>query len=198
VGLAIDHIILAVDDLDAGAARLLDTTGLAATPGGAHPDWGTANVIVPLGAGYLELVTVVDPEVAARSAFGRRVAAGTGLIGWAACVDDLDAVAARHGLDVVRGHRTRADGSTLSWSMAGADVALDRGLPFFLRWDDPASNPGRAAAAHRAQPHGIRWLEVADEDDLVTWLGPHDLDLRPVNGPPRAGIAVGDGEVVVS
>jgi hypothetical protein len=201
VAVAIDHVILAVDDLQTAAARLLHATGLATAPGGTHPDWGTANVIVPLGEEYVELVTVVDPELAAGSGFGRRVAAaGDGeLVGWAASVDDLDAVAARHGLDVVRGRRTLADGSTLSWTMAGADTALHRGLPFFLRWDDPTTSPARATAPHRAQPHGIRWIKTTTaRAELDVWLGPHDLDVRTVaSGPARAGIAVGGGEVVV-
>ncbi|MCW2985323.1 MAG: hypothetical protein JWR63_2893 [Conexibacter sp.] len=73
---AIDHLVLAVTDLDAAAARLTAATGLAVTPGGEHPDWGTRNRIVPLGRGhgYLELVAVADPRAAAGSAFGRAVA----------------------------------------------------------------------------------------------------------------------------
>src|SRR4051794_41897410 len=61
----LDHLILAVADLDAGAAALTAAIGLAVEPGGVHPDWGTENRIVPLGEAYLELVAVADPEVAA-------------------------------------------------------------------------------------------------------------------------------------
>src|SRR5437660_1356671 len=60
----IDHLILAVDDLDAAAVQLTERTGLAVVPGGVHPAWGTRNVIVPLGGAYLELVAVEHPEVA--------------------------------------------------------------------------------------------------------------------------------------
>jgi hypothetical protein len=198
----IDHIILAVDDLDRAAAELTAATGLATTPGGRHPDWGTANVIVPLGEGYLELVAVVDPGVAAATPFGRAVAGNAGaLAGWAVSTGDLDATAQRLGVATVAGRRTRPDGTTLSWSMAGVDEALTRGLPFFLRWDDPAGNPARTPAAHRTAPTGIAWLEhTGDAAALAGWLGPDGtaLPLRPApSGTARAGIALADGSEVV-
>jgi Glyoxalase-like domain len=212
---AVDHLILAVPDLRAAAARLTAATGLAVLPGGIHPDWGTANLIVPLGTAYLELVTVVDRAVAEGTAFGGRVAeaeaaaAGGGdagaLAGWAVAVQDVDAVAARLGVAVRRGRRAAADGTVLSWAMAGVDEALPRGLPFFLRWDDAAANPARGAAAHRIAPAGVAWIEVGgDRAELAAWLGDaHGLDLRTVAGAPpgplRAGIAVAGGgaEIVV-
>ena len=68
-----DHVILAVDDLDAAAGALEEREGLASVAGGRHPGWGTSNRIVPLGESYLELVTVVDAEEANGSGFGRAV-----------------------------------------------------------------------------------------------------------------------------
>jgi hypothetical protein len=193
-------VILAVADLGSAAATLRERTGLAALPGGVHPAWGTRNAIVPLGGAYLELVTVADPEVARRSAFGRAVAAGDGeLIGWAVEPDDLDAATARAGVDQVRGARERPDGSMLSWSMAGAEEALPRGLPFFLRWDDAASNPARAAAPHAAgvDPVGVAWLRWPTEPAaLDAWLGPgHGLPVRH-GSPPCAAIALRDGRAI--
>jgi hypothetical protein len=203
----IDHLILAVTDLEASAAELRAQTGLAAVPGGTHPDWGTANAIVPLGGSYLELVTVVDSERAPGSAFGRAVAgaADGALVGWAVAPDDLDATAARLGLDQQRGRRAVAGGGTLSWAMAGTEEAITRGLPFFLRWDDEASNPAHVTAPHDVEPTGIAWVEVGgDRAALDAWLGgPHDLDLRaaPAGTPPgprRAAVALrGGGEVVL-
>ena len=69
-------MLLAVTDLRAAAWELQARWGLASVEGGRHPDWGTANRIVPLGASYLELVAVVDQQAAAGSSFGRRVARG--------------------------------------------------------------------------------------------------------------------------
>jgi Glyoxalase-like domain len=195
----IDHLILAVADLDAAAVELRARGGLATVPGGEHPAWGTRNAIVPLGDAYLELVTVADAERARGSAFGRAVAQGAGtLVGFAVQPADFDAATARAGVDRVRGRRVRPDGSELRWSMAGAEEALPRGLPFFLRWDDPAGSPSRAPAPHAVAPAGIAWLSwPADPQALDAWLGPgHGLPIR--QGPPRAAVALaGGGEVLV-
>jgi hypothetical protein len=203
----IDHVILATGDLDGAAAALREATGLGVVAGGVHPAWGTRNAIVPLGGAYLELVGIADPEVAAGSVFGRMVAAEAGaelrLVGWAVEPEDFDGATRAAGVDAVRGQRARPDGSLLSWSMAGADEALPRGLPFFLRWDAPEANPGRAKVEHRVdlQPRGIAWIEVrrATAAALGAWLGPdHGLDVRVVaDGPLHAAVALADGGALV-
>jgi hypothetical protein len=194
----IDHIILATGpDLEGEAAAFSARTGLGWLPGGTHPAWGTRNAIVPLGGAYVELVAVADPEVAAGSAFGRAVAGAQpgALIGWAVEPDDFLAATRRAGVDAMRGARERPDGTLLSWSMAGADEALPRGLPFFLAWDDAASSPSRAAVEHHGvQPIGIAWLQLPVLDGLDAWLGPdHGLDVR-AGTPARAAIALTGGD----
>ena len=71
----LDHILIPTADLSSEVAKVEARYGLVSVEGGRHAGWGTANRIVPLGQTYLELVAVVDPEEAARSAFGRWVAA---------------------------------------------------------------------------------------------------------------------------
>src|SRR5262245_5147130 len=97
--LRVDHVVLAVADLDAAGERLRER-GLVTTPGGVHPRWGTANRIASLGASrYVELLGVVDPDVAATSALGRAIAtrARHGNRWFALCLadDELDGTAAR-------------------------------------------------------------------------------------------------------
>lgn len=197
----IDHIILACADLDADAAAFAARTGLGVVAGGVHPAWGTRNAIVPLGGAYVELVGVEDPEVAARSAFGRAVAAGAGsLIGWAVEPPDFLAAIRRAGVDAQRGARERPDGTLLSWSMAGAEEALPRGLPFFLKWDVVEESPSRIVVEHAGvRPVGVAWIQLPVVDGLDAWLGPdHGLDVRV--GPPRAAVALrgdGAGELLV-
>jgi hypothetical protein len=195
VQMRIDHIILAVGpDLEAEAAAFSERTGLGVVAGGVHPAWGTRNMIVPLGGAYVELVAVADPEVAARSAFGRAVANGVGsLIGWAVEPADFLEATRRAGVDAVRGARERPDGSLLSWSMAGAEEALPRGLPFFLTWDAVEQSPSRMGVEHPGvQPVGVAWLQLPAVDGLDRWLGAdHGLDVRA--GPASAGIALRDG-----
>ena len=193
----IDHVLYAVSDLDAGATRFEEELDLESVPGGRHPAWGTANRIVPLGPDYLEIVGVADPIVAAASEFGRLVLdAGDRLVGWAVATDDLGAVAARLGLELERGSRTRPDGVRLAWRLAGLSEALRSGgaLPFFIQWDGPAElHPG----GDSSRPAGISWVEVGgDESQLREWLGPSDLPVRFTSA--ASGItAVGIGDVVV-
>jgi hypothetical protein len=200
----VDHIIYAVDDLEAAGRQLYEESGLASIEGGRHPAWGTANRIVPLGTAYLELITVVDRDVAAFSDFGRPVmdaiAAGRHLVGWVVATDDLDAISRRLGLDVSRGARTRPDGIRLSWQLAGVARALTTGaLPIFIEWGGSADlHPGKAEADHRLVPTGIAWIEVVgDEQALRSWLGDfdfEDFELRFVNGAAGlSAVAIGTG-----
>jgi Glyoxalase-like domain len=74
--LELDHVLIAVADLNGAARDLESRHGLASVERGRHAGWGTANRIVPLGETYLELITVVDEAEAAASAFGRWIADG--------------------------------------------------------------------------------------------------------------------------
>jgi hypothetical protein len=174
-GREVDHVVLGVADLDR-AQESLSSLGLAALPGGTHPAWGTANRIVPLGGSYLELVAVVDPGVAAGSAFGSWIAAiadGSSAWGWAVRTPTIDDDAERLGLDVVPGSRVRPDGSTLAWRLAGvADAGSGDGRPFLIAWDDDASMPGRAPVDHPHGPAALSSLVVAgDRVALERWVG---------------------------
>jgi Glyoxalase-like domain len=202
-----DHVIYAVDDLDVAAKRFSERFGFASVPGGRHRGWGTANRIVPLGTTYLELVAVVDPAEAGASDFGRAVLEAVAqreqLVGWAVATEDIEPIARRLNLEVETGSRTRPDGSTLSWRVAGLGRAMEAGaLPLFIQWDGPSElHPGAAEARHRSRPLGIAWIEVtADERLLREWLGDSDLPLRIAAGRPSlsaVGIGTADGEVVV-
>lgn len=135
----IDHVPIAVDDLVDADRALRRKHGLSSIEGGRHPEWGTANRLVPLGDAYLELVTVVDESQAARTAFGRWVREATSrprLLGWAARTSDLDRVARRLNLVPTKGERTRPDGQIVRWRIAGIEQAAGTPcLPFFIEWD---------------------------------------------------------------
>jgi hypothetical protein len=206
----IDHVIYAVDDLDSAGATLFDREGLASVQGGRHAGWGTANRIVPLGETYLELIAVVDVEEAEGSQFGRAVRRALtedhSLVGWVVATDDIDAVAKRLDLEVEEKSREAADGSTLSWRVAGLERATKTGaLPFFVQWEVPSEqHPGAANVRHDADPRGIAWVEVcADEPDEVRdWLGDdaNDLAVRITGGDPGlAAVAIDTdgGEIVL-
>lgn len=191
---SIDHVVLAVRDLDEAGERLRAEHGVSSVPGGVHPGWGTGNRIVPLGVDYVELISVVDPDVGRATPLGRALLELTadGHDRWfAVCLadTDLEATAARLGLRVEPGSRTRPDGAQIAWRGAGLDDDLRAGwLPFFIAWDSPPElHPGRAPASHDAGPTGIAGIDLAgDAAGLREWLGPHGdgLALRVVDGDP--------------
>lgn len=149
----LDHVVWAVPSIGDAADHLLMHHGLRTLPGGVHPAWGTRNAVIPLDGAYLELVEVADPH-APRVGFTARVAdvadGGGGLALWCERVDDIEAEAAGRGYDVVPGTRENADGSLLSWRVAGMPQACATPLlPFLIEWDDPAAMPGAIALSHR-------------------------------------------------
>jgi hypothetical protein len=184
--LAIDHVILPVRDLALEAAMLKERYGLASRVGGRHPEWGTANWIVPLGDSYLELVAVADNEIAGRSAFGQWIASAIPgrPLGWAVRTNSIDAVGRRLGQPVVPGSRVDPSGAVITWRSVGLDVAVrEPGLPFFIQWGDGVPLPGVAAVRHPGGPATLKLLSVAaDQERLADWLGDHDLPIA-VTGP---------------
>ncbi|HEU4674009.1 MAG TPA: VOC family protein [Candidatus Limnocylindrales bacterium] len=188
----LDHVLIAVADLDAAAADLDRRAGLASVAGGRHEAWGTANRIVPLGATYLELIAIVDPKLAATTTVGRwieRTAKGRPM-GWVLRTTDIDAVTDRLGLTAVAGSRLTPDGRTLTWRTAGIDEAsAEPSLPFFIEWGPGTPHPGTASVAHRAGAVRLAGIDVTgDGERLVAWLG----DVRLGDG--RLPVAVTAGE----
>src|SRR5690349_22840142 len=146
--LALDHVIMAVPDLDQATDALERVLGLRATRGGRHPSLGTENAVVPLGGAYLELVAVTDEQSAAGSAFGRSALAartdGARFTGWVARTDDLDAAG-----PIVALSRETPDGGRITWRMAELDRLGDGGvLPPLLTWDDESVAPPFADPDH--------------------------------------------------
>jgi hypothetical protein len=205
--LRVDHVVLAVRDLEASARRLWDEHGLRFVPGGRHPRWGTANMIAPLGRDYVELLGVVDPDVGAATVLGRTLTALTqDRDRWfSVCLadDDIERTAARLGLTVEAGARTRPDGVEVRWRGAGIEERGDElWLPFFIAWDVPPDlHPGAGPAEHRVPAEGIAWAEVGgDETRLREWLGGAAAPIRVVDGRPAVravGIRSADGREIV-
>ena len=185
----IDHVIYGTADLDAATARIEADLGLTAVAGGRHDGQGTHNRIVALADGsFLELLAVADPAEASGSQLGALVQAaiarGDGLLAWAVAVDDVAAVAARIGTEIVTVGR---DGRT--GQLTGAAEALaEPCLPFFI---------GRPGASGAPETPAVEWIEVAgDEARLAAWLGGAQLPVRVVAGEPQLrALAVGGREL---
>lgn len=177
----IDHVIYATADLDAAAVRVESELGLSAAPGGRHEGHGTRNRIVPLGRGYLELMSVADPDEAAHSPIGgalqsRLAEQGDGLWAWSVAAEDLDSVAARLDLPI-----TKVARQGMTARLVGVAEALsDPMLPFFIERDEGVADPGSGSDVG-----GITWLEVAgDSRKLDRRLDGAGLPVKVVAGPP--------------
>jgi hypothetical protein len=182
----LDHVVIAVPDLEAAAAEFEARYGLVSVEGGRHPGWGTANRIVPLGDSYLELIAVVDADEASLTNVGSWVAQaatrGSGPLGWVVRTNRLDEIAGRLGLEAHAGSRHRPDGTEARWRTVGLDeAAAEPFLPFFIEWAEGTTLPGHAQTAAGA----IASLALSgDPERLATWLGDHSLPVTMEPGPP--------------
>jgi Glyoxalase-like domain len=205
--LRLDHVGYAVRDLDEAAVSFREDLGLDSVVGGRHVGLGTANRIIPLGGQYIELIGVVDRAEAEASGFGRSVIERTvehdGWLLMVASCDDVDVEAARLGLDVQAGTRTRPDGNEIRWRMAGIDdPRREPWMPFFITWDiSDELYPGRQRASHSIRADGIAWIEVGgDARRLRDWAGGEGLPIRVVDDVPgihRVALSTADGELVI-
>src|ERR1700693_316477 len=182
----LDHVLIAVTDLDAAAQRLELMYELVSIEGGREPGWGTANRIIPLGDAYLELVTVVDSSVASHSVFGQWVGGGAPIsghpLGWAVRTDDVEAASRRLGLTPNSGSRVDNDGNSLRWRSAGVEqAAADPALPLFIEWAQGSVLPGHAGRHPR---WSISKLVIrGDSERLMSWLEDDSLPISVVAGP---------------
>ncbi|MEQ1735586.1 MAG: amidohydrolase, partial [Rhodoglobus sp.] len=90
----INHIVLAVRDLDAAMKTIHAILGREALTNGDHVESGTRSAIVPLAGSYIELASIVDSVAASAHPFGQliyaAVANGTILTGWATGAEPSD------------------------------------------------------------------------------------------------------------
>ncbi len=147
---AVDHLIVGTRDLDAGMAWLSQKLGVKPANGGVHPGRGTWNALLALGGRqYLELIAP-DPK---QSKGGEDVVAQLTaldtpqLIGWAASVQGIDALAQRlrqsvpDVADVSAGSRRRGDGKLLAWKSLQVSRQRFSVVPFFIEWGDGSEHP---------------------------------------------------------
>jgi glyoxalase-like protein len=178
VGDRLVQAIVLVSDLVA-ARRHMEALGFIVLEGGHHPGRGTANVIVPFGHQYLELLAVVDRGEAMASPQGRPIvtamsARGPGLARWSVEPEDIEATARRVGLGAERRFRVLPTGETVRWRSVGVDRSwIEPWRCAFMAWDEPHLHPARSERRHPNGARGFSRLEVATPDRaaLVAWLG---------------------------
>jgi catechol 2,3-dioxygenase-like lactoylglutathione lyase family enzyme len=164
---SIDHIVIAVADLDRAVADY-EALGFTISPGGEHPR-GSRNALVCFADGaYLEIIAFPKPvpgfrwwEVFARS--------GSGLVDFALLPDSLDARLADarvNGLVLdgpIDGERRQGDGALLKWRSARPPQP---DIPFLC--EDVTLRalrvPEGAARRHRNGATGVAGITVAVAD----------------------------------
>jgi len=193
----LDHVSFAVgpNGLAGTTADLGQLLGASFLDGGAHPRFGTRNMILPLrNQQYLEVVEVLDHPASDKAAFGQAVRersdAGGGWMAWCVAVDDMTEVERRIGRHAVPGNRRRPDGFNLQWRQIGtSSMRADPQLPYVTSWDiDPSEHPSQMAPSEielvaldiAGSPQRLSdWLGETAVDALeqidVNWTAPHGL-----------------------
>jgi Glyoxalase-like domain len=150
----LDHLLLGCNDLDKGIAFVEQHLGVRAALGGVHPGRGSRNALLKLGERkYLEIIAPDPAQPASADQRGLHSIEEPTLIGWAAHVDDIEAVkskltAAKIAFTpVLAGQRQRPSGETLRWK--ALSLADDKGglLPFFIEWSKESPHPSTDAPA---------------------------------------------------
>lgn len=165
--LSIDHIVIAVADLEA-AVRDYAALGFTVLPGGEHPR-GSRNALVVFEDGaYLEIIAFPRPVPDFRwwQVLDR---AGPGLVDYAVLPDDFEADLARAraaGIVMdgpIEGGRLQPDGARLAWRSARPP---EPDIPFLVTDVTPRDLrvPAGAARRHSNGVTGVAGVTVAVQD----------------------------------
>jgi catechol 2,3-dioxygenase-like lactoylglutathione lyase family enzyme len=190
--LTLDHLVIAVRDLDLAAESYTRILGLEPSWRGRHPAYGTANVLYRLDNTYVELLA---PAAAGDSPWRaalleQLVARGEGLYAIALGTSDIDATAGAargRGLDVLEPQDgdgiDAATGARRAWRNARIRPDSTRGVvAFFIEHCSPGDALPRArAVAPGACATGVDHTVIASSDlaaALALWRDGFGLDLR--------------------
>jgi len=142
----VDHIMLGVSDLDRGIQELQSLTGIRAVYGGEHPNRGTHNALVSLGADtYIEVIAPRAGATVSADLAGLAKLEHLTPVGWA--VGATREQVERSGMKTTvpqAGSRRKPSGDVLHWETFGLAQPLEN-APFFIRWSDPAKHPAKTS-----------------------------------------------------
>jgi hypothetical protein len=186
----IDHVIIAIDNLDRGIELLSQATGVKPAYGGAHPGRRTQNALLSLGHNqYLELIAPNPADTSAtargfRSQLDEHFSKLKTLTpdGWAIRATNADAERARliaTGLkpSAVRpGSRARPGGQLLQWKTFDPWGAENDILPFVIEW--AAGTPHPSASAPSGCTLASFVIGTTSPDSFATLLGKADYRVQ--------------------
>jgi len=174
--LAIDHIVIAVRDLEA-ALRSYEQLGFTVVPGGRHPV-GTHNVLISFADGsYIEIIAFYRDNPDHR--WWRPLQIGEGLVDFCMQTDNLAGDTAKlrgAGVaidDPVPWSRARPDGYQLKWVLSLAREGHRGVAPFLIQDETPRPERVPQRFDHKNGATGIGTVTVAVEDlaTVQRWYG---------------------------
>lgn len=172
MAIGIDHIVIAVHDLDQAVADYT-AAGFTVTPGGEHTNGETRNALIAFADGtYFELIAWDTTGTPGNQLWWNRLQAGEGFVDYALRVADLDREIDRlrdEGLtvpDAAPGGRMRPDGQAVEWQSVRLDPDAYPSLPFYCHSTNDLTLrvPTGQAAVHANGVTGIHkiFIGVAD------------------------------------
>ncbi|OBA80063.1 hypothetical protein A9W99_18315 [Mycobacterium sp. 1164966.3] len=176
---ALDHVIVAVRDLDDATRRYATLLSRSPSWRGDHPGWGTANALFRLDNTYLELITPHGD-----GAFGRTVAAqldhrGEGPIGLAFATSDIDGV------------HTQLTANGLEPSPVSAGLGRDTHTGLTRRW--------RSVLLPETRTRGVLMIAIEHESpDLLPEAAPVGSEGAIVTGIDHAVVSTSDADAAIT
>lgn len=205
--LMIDHLIITAPTREEGMDYIEERLGIRPVITGQHPQWGTHNALLSLGGEIFLEVIAPDrslPIPERGRLFSDCYEQPPRLATWVQRAEQIEEVRHRalasglHLGAIQTGHRTRPDGTQLSWRLTDPYAfPLQGALPFLIAWGDtphPAHSlphVGDLQELHIMHPEPDRvrhYLDVLDIDLPVT---------EGLNCRLQATIRTTDGEEVV-
>jgi hypothetical protein len=153
---AVDHLVLAVNDLQRGIEWFEQRTGVRPVIGGRHPNRGTQNALVSFGnRQYLEILAPDPQQPGHERAADLLKLTAPRFVLWASATNEIDLLAqnAKAAKLAVAGpfdgSRARPDGKLLKWRSLSAARDVDKDIlyfnviPFFIQWDQDSLHPSQ-------------------------------------------------------
>ncbi len=175
---AVDHLVLAVDDLQRGIDWVEQKTGVRAVVGGKHPNRGTQNALLSFGGKqYLEILAP-DPQQAGHPRAADLLKLTTPRMAlWASATAEIETLAQQAKaakllvMGPMDGSRARPDGKLLKWRSLSVARESDKNLiyfnvvPFFIQWDKDSVHPSQDS------PTGCKLLALEFEHPEADQIG---------------------------
>jgi hypothetical protein len=168
----LDHVILAISNLEKGIEQLGDLCGVLPIHGGKHPQTGTENALLSMGPGaYTEVLAPQDGVELSPEYQPLRTVRSLTPVGWAVSTRNADLtirMLRTAGFAVSEpqaGSRQTPDGNVVRWRTFQLTVPKIASAPFFIEWDSATAHPSATS------PAGCPLLTL----ELRT---PHDEEMR--------------------